>query len=480
MQLSSDIELLAEYAARRSEVAFTQLVERYVALVHSAALRQVGDADLAQEVTQAVFIILARKAGSLGRKTVLAGWLCRTAHFAARDALKMERRRQRREHNAYMETLSDVNASAHPGDEVSAWLQLAPHLDEAVAQLSDADRAALVLRYYEQRPLDEVGTALGVGADAAQKRVSRALEKLRDLFAKRGVTLTAALIAGAVSANSVRAVPVGMAAKISAGALAGTAVSTSALITATKTIAMTTMQKISVTAALTAAVGLGIYETGQARSARAEVQALQPLVQQVQQLESERDDATNRLADLLAENLLLKSNVDQRELLKLRGEVGVLRSQNKDLAQDNTRGKAQQLDKGFGGLGNYIAIDSAGDAGNSTPEALLQTFVYGLRTKNSSRLQEIGWPFAGQTNSDESQMAMWNTIESAFTNCAGFNLSSKTLEEDKSYEVRLDAVPSPDSTNNSFKIKNFNLSLLLEHKDDKWTFGDINSIPGAF
>jgi RNA polymerase sigma factor (sigma-70 family) len=212
MQSPTDAALLAEYATGRSEAAFAQLVQRYMALVYSAALRQVGDPHLAEEVAQAVFIILARKGGGLGRKTVLAGWLCRTAHLAARDALKSERRRQQREHNAYLQ--SGMNSSET--DTQIAWQQLAPLLDEAVAHLGDADRAAVVLRYFEQRPLEEVGAVLGVDADAAQKRVSRALDKLRKRIAKRGLTLSTALIAGAVSANSVSAAPVGLATKIAA------------------------------------------------------------------------------------------------------------------------------------------------------------------------------------------------------------------------------------------------------------------------
>jgi RNA polymerase sigma factor (sigma-70 family) len=214
--MSDDMTLVREFAANASEPAFAALVERHIALVHSAALRQVGDAHLAEEITQAVFIILARKAASLGTKTVLSAWLYRTTRYAAADALRARRRRQAREQEAHMQSILN-----QPDTDTDAWAQLAPLLDDALAELGETDRTALVLRFFENKTAREIAGALRMEEAAAQKRVARALEKLRAIFVKRGVTLTATVIAGAVAANSVQAAPVGLAVTVTAAAVKG-------------------------------------------------------------------------------------------------------------------------------------------------------------------------------------------------------------------------------------------------------------------
>jgi RNA polymerase sigma factor (sigma-70 family) len=337
MQTKSDGQLLREYAQGGSEPAFTEIVARHMDLVYSAALRQVPSPDLARDVAQCVFTSLARGAQSLsgrfGRDASLAGWLYRCTRNVALNLRRDDHRRQSRERQA-MEQLHPIPETAPD------WDRLRPLLDEAMSELNEADHDALVLRYFNNHDLRTVGLALGITDDAAQKRVSRAVERLRECFSRRGVTVGASGFVAVISANAVQAAPVGLAVTISAAAaLAGATVSSATAIVATKAITMTPLQKTLVTATVAVLAGAGIYEARQASQLREQNQTLQqqqaPLTEHIQRLQRERDDATNRLAALQAEEARLKSDPNQNELLRLRGEVGLLRRQLVDRATNS-------------------------------------------------------------------------------------------------------------------------------------------------
>jgi RNA polymerase sigma factor (sigma-70 family) len=248
-----DARLLEQFARNGSEEAFAALVQRHIALVHSVALRHTANAQHAQDITQAVFVILARKAGTLGRRTVLPGWLYHTARLTAANLQRAETSRVRREQEAFMQ--SQLEESVND----ALWRELSPQLDEAMAGLGTGERDALVLRYFQNQSMAEVGKFLGLEENTAQKRVSRALEKLRTFFTKRGVSSTTAIIAGVISANSVQAVPVALAKSVTAVAIAkGAAASIPTLALAkTTVIALTMKTKIIVATAIIGTLILG-------------------------------------------------------------------------------------------------------------------------------------------------------------------------------------------------------------------------------
>jgi RNA polymerase sigma factor (sigma-70 family) len=354
----TDHELLGDFARTGAERAFAALVQRHINLVYSTARRFTGDDTLAADVTQAVFILLARKAGGISSRVVLTGWLYQAARLSAANALKQKIRRENREQEAYMQsTLSQNETDA-------AWKQIAPVLDDAMgalgetdrnavllryfeskplaevgaalgvsedaARVGETDRNAVLLRYFESKPLAEVGAALGVSEDAARVRVNRALEKLRGLLTKKGVTLGATAIAGAVTANAVTAAPVILASTLTTAVLTGTGL-------ALTTVAMTTFQKIAVTAALALTIGGGLYAAKLTHDARREAAGLQsaqgPMQAQIQQLQDDLAGASNTIAGLKGELAKNRSNND--ELLTLRGKVAVLKKQADDVSRMN-------------------------------------------------------------------------------------------------------------------------------------------------
>jgi RNA polymerase sigma factor (sigma-70 family) len=344
--MTSDGDLLRGYAEAGSEDAFAELVRRHLDLVYSAALRQVnGDVHLAQDVAQTVFSDLARKAAAVSSRPALTGWLYTSTHFAANKAVRTEQRRRTYEQEAdsMRELLPDSESELD-------WIRLRPVLDAVMHDLNEADREAILLRFFENRRLAEIGERFGLSEDAARKRVDRALDKLREHFTQRGITTTATALSVVIAANAVQAAPVGLTAAISAAAVvSGTAVSTSTAIAATKTIAMTTLQKILVTVTVAALAGTGIYEGRQAMQLRGQNQTLQQsqatLAEQTRQLQREweqaqheRAEATNQLAALSDELARLKKNPS--EVLRLRGEVGALRQEQTAIASQSAIGKA--------------------------------------------------------------------------------------------------------------------------------------------
>src|SRR6185437_12781573 len=237
--------------------AFTALVERHLNLVYSAAMRQVRSPHLAEEISQSVFTQLARHAAALKPGTILPAWLHQVTHHAAIDVIRSEGRRQAREQIACeMSRLMDENTID--------WTQIEPLLDEAVQGLDEEDRAAIIMRFFENKSLREVGEALGTSDDAAQKRVSRALERLREHFERHKIAAAAAGLAAVMSAHAVQAAPLGLSSTVATGSLgaAGFSVTTSSLLTTTKVIAMTTMQKVAVGVVLVgAAVTIAYQQT---------------------------------------------------------------------------------------------------------------------------------------------------------------------------------------------------------------------------
>lgn len=317
MNDQSDFQLLARYARERADDAFAELVRRHLPLVYSAAVRQVQAPELAQDIAQTVFLDLAREASRLPASTVLPAWLHQVARRAAIDVLRSEKRRQAREQIAHQ--LSDMNSSSMD------WSEVEPLLDEAVQSLDEEDRNAVLLRYFADKSLREIGETVGVSENAAQKRVTRAIDRLTQFFTRRGIRVTSAALIATLSANAVQAVPAGLTVAIAA-AVSESAVAATAAAATTGIFTMSAIKTAAIAAALVAAVSTGFYHAHRASELESEVAHLKsatPAQDEINKLVGEREAALRQLSAL--QNQIMSVGGTNPELLRLRAEVSRLR-----------------------------------------------------------------------------------------------------------------------------------------------------------
>lgn len=272
-----DAHLLRRHVEDRSEAAFAELVQRHLGLVYQAAARQLGgNAHLAADVAQSVFLLLAQRSRGLLGHPSLAGWLHTTTRLKVGETLRAERRRRSRE--AAAQLMHELNEA-----DAVAWERLRPVIDDALSELDAADREAVLLRYFEQQPFSNVAARLRLTEGAAHKRVERALDKLRQRLARRGVTSTAVALAAVLGAQTASAAPAGLAATVTGSVLAsGAPLATAGFFTL-----MSTKTTAAVTAlAVVAAGGLALRQADARSAASDELAALtattKTLAEQVQ------------------------------------------------------------------------------------------------------------------------------------------------------------------------------------------------------
>ena len=426
--------LLAEYTRNGSDAAFRELVTRYVDLVFSTALRLVeGDTHRAEDVVQTVFVDLARAARTLPAEVKLGGWLHRDTCFVAATLMRGERRRQARERQA-------VEMNALQNHSEADFSQVAPLLDEAINELDEADRTAILLRFFEQQDFRAVGQALGSTEDAARMRVTRALEKLEEFLKRRGVTTSAASLGVVLTTNAVQAAPVGLAVTIStAAALAGT----TATIATQITMNWFNIKSISAIVVAAIAAGTGTHLLQQREADRLRIEN-ENLAAQQEKLTSERDTALSSANKSTEE--LDRLRKEKIELLRLRGEVGILRAQTLEL--EKLRKAVANLDTT--NTQNSAAVTAAVGfpkatwtfAGSATPETACQSSFWALSTGDTNALLNLMTPedkLEAQNKWDSFSMGLSNA-PAVFNDTKGFSILGKQVISDNEVvlDVRLD------------------------------------------
>jgi len=377
MQEKSDAQLLAAFAGHGDESAFREIVTRYTDLVYSAALRQVESSAAAADITQGVFTDLARKAGTLARPgspplPVLAGWLHRATRYAALNHLRDARRRLANERQAMEQLLTNTSAPD------VAWPQIRPALDEALDNLGDEDREAILHRYFKNQDFRAIGLVLGISDDAAQKRVSRAVERLREFFNKRDITISASALAVLISANAIQSAPAGLAAAISTTALltgAAITTTTTSTVTITKALAMTTLQKTIITVAVVAIAGAGAYQIQKNAKAHTGTHESPPPppqpIEQTANVPGPADGDSNTMSALNQPANTNPAAMVKPDAQQIAGQTATQTSSPSVVPPTNTPVASLEFPR-----------DSWTNAGFATPEAALKTRGWSVLTGN--------------------------------------------------------------------------------------------------
>jgi RNA polymerase sigma factor (sigma-70 family) len=374
-------ENLRRYVETQSEEAFRVIVESHLRLVYSAALRLVnGDGALASDISQVVFADLAAKANTLPSDAVLSGWLYRHTCFTAAKMLRSEQRRRIREREAVL-----MNATGASAEQV--WDQVAPFLEEGMNSLGSTDRNAILLRFFEGQDLRSVGLALGASEDAAQKRISRAIEKLRRFFLKKGVSVSGTALIGFLAAQASSAVPGGLASAVTASALAGGFVAVSTLPTLfTSLIIMTKIKAIVIGTAVVAAIATPLILQHQTISRlRAENHALQEHLGQPNKV----PQSTSSPALTAAETERMQN--EHAELLRLRAETARLRGQQQELSRlqdENKRLKTVSDRPAPSTHDKFVSSATWANLGFNSPLDSLQTAHWAVRNADIQRFKE--------------------------------------------------------------------------------------------
>jgi RNA polymerase sigma factor (sigma-70 family) len=428
-------QLLADYVQTGSEAAFRELVGRYLDLVYSTAFRLVNrDAHMAEDISQTVFADLARMATSLSKEVLLGGWLHRHTCYVAANIIRRERRRQAREREAV-----EMNSLHHDTGETAA--QLAPVLDDAINQLSARDRAAIMLRFFERRDLRGIGETLGSTEDAAQKRVSRALEKLRAILVRRGVTLSGTALAAALATQAVTAAPAGLVASISTAALAASAVGSGTTLTLLNIMTLTKLKAGVLGALVVAGAGTTLVLQHQSQSAlRDENLALRQQVEQFAAIQADNARLSNQLANASQSAAFSKDQLS--ELMRLRGEVGQLRNQKNEI--DKLGADNRQLRSGQNARSaappeeaagqDYFPKDSWAFVGYATPESAFQSTVWALRNGDVKTILSSMTPDelarSRERWADKSEAEIAANTQAEFEKVNGFRILKKEVVSD--------------------------------------------------